>query len=325
MKLISQLAHVELITSDLDASTAFFTDLLGLEVTERVGGSVYLRTWGEYHHHCVVLTHGDGPALGHISWRAQGPAELDILVERIEATGRGLGWIPAGVGHGPAYRFTGPNGQIQEVFWETVLYDAPDHLASPFPARPQRYTAKGAAARYLDHVNFPAEDPLQDAEWYGRTMGINLKEWTELREAPVTIFATLGTEGAFELALLRDTSGIGGRFHHLALWVDQWNDVIRAAELLRDNGVTIEWGPGRHGHGESMSVYVREPGGMRIEIVSGGIKNPLPDWEPQKWNPEDGAGDFYLSNPLPEAFLEVIPVVDGASSIAIDTGNSWRH
>jgi catechol 2,3-dioxygenase len=323
-KLISQVAHVELITPRLEESIAFFRDLVGMEITERVGDSVYLRTWGEYFHHTIVLTTGEKPALGHVSWRAQGSDELQQAVDLIETSGNGIGWIPAGVGHGPAYRFHGPNGQIEEIFWEAQRYSAPPELSSVFPARPQRYTGRGATARYLDHVNFPAADPLEDAGWYSKYLGMRLMEWTQLKDAPVAIFSTLASGDTFDMALLRDDSGIFGRFHHLALWVDERNDVIRAAELFRENGVPIEWGPGRHGHGESMSVYVREPGGMRIEIVSGGYRNPLPDWEPLMWNPEDGSADFYLSNPLPEAFLEVLPPVDEGSTITIgDNGNPW--
>jgi catechol 2,3-dioxygenase len=31
----------------------------------------------------------------------------------------------------------------------------------------------------------------------------------------------------------------------------------------------IEYGPGKNGVGENLFLYVREPGGMRIELFSG--------------------------------------------------------
>ena len=46
-RLLSQLAHVELITPQPAESLAFFTDVLGLELTEQAGQSAYLRGWGE--------------------------------------------------------------------------------------------------------------------------------------------------------------------------------------------------------------------------------------------------------------------------------------
>ena len=45
-RMLSQLAHVELLTPDLDASARFFTETLGLEESERRGRSAYLRCWG---------------------------------------------------------------------------------------------------------------------------------------------------------------------------------------------------------------------------------------------------------------------------------------
>ena len=45
---LSQLAHIELYTSDIDESVKFFTDIIGLDVIGREGDSVYLRAWGDY-------------------------------------------------------------------------------------------------------------------------------------------------------------------------------------------------------------------------------------------------------------------------------------
>ncbi|NND22365.1 MAG: catechol 2,3-dioxygenase, partial [Silicimonas sp.] len=40
---LAQLAHVELLTPDLPGSLSFFFELLGLEVTEKLGENIYLR------------------------------------------------------------------------------------------------------------------------------------------------------------------------------------------------------------------------------------------------------------------------------------------
>jgi catechol 2,3-dioxygenase len=44
--LLSQLAHVELTTPMPEESLRFWTQVVGLEETARVGQSVYLRGWG---------------------------------------------------------------------------------------------------------------------------------------------------------------------------------------------------------------------------------------------------------------------------------------
>ena len=57
------------------------------------------------------------------------------------------------------------------------------------------------------------------------------------------------------------------------------------------NDTPIEFGPGIHGIDEITYLYVREPGGMRIEINAGGWENYLPDWEPPVWQPQPGRDD----------------------------------
>lgn len=320
--LIAHLAYVEILTPDLESSTAFFREIVGMDVVDRDAGSAYLRTWGEHLRYNLILTSAPASGLGHVAWRTTSAEALDLAADRLAHDGSGLGWREPTGAIGRSYRFRGPAGQQQALFWDAEFYVAPPHLASPFPSRPQRSTARGVAARYLDHVNYPSGDILGDAQWYERTLGIELTEWTEIPGANLAIFATLSAQTGFELALLRDDSGIPGRFHHLAFMVDERADVVRAAELFREAGVPIEWGPGRHGHGESMSVYVREPGGMRVEIVSASLCRRPWGAAPMKWSPADGSADFYLSNPLPEAFLEVLPAVDDSTTARIDVGGS---
>ena len=58
---LSQMAHIEVITINLEASVKFFTDIVGLDETGRDKSSVYLRAWGDYFHHTIKLTQGNKP------------------------------------------------------------------------------------------------------------------------------------------------------------------------------------------------------------------------------------------------------------------------
>ncbi|HZU55948.1 MAG TPA: hypothetical protein VFA06_08775, partial [Actinocrinis sp.] len=61
-RLISQLAHVELLTPTLEESSRFFTEVMGLDETDRDESSVYLRCWGDFSTYAVQLTEGPEPA-----------------------------------------------------------------------------------------------------------------------------------------------------------------------------------------------------------------------------------------------------------------------
>ena len=91
-RLLSQLAHVEVLTPTPQDSLDFYTSVLGLEESGRNGQSVFLRGWGEFFHHSIQLTEGPHAGLGHVGWRTQGPEELDRAVAILQQSGRGQGW-----------------------------------------------------------------------------------------------------------------------------------------------------------------------------------------------------------------------------------------
>ena len=311
-RLLSQLAHVEILTPDLEASTRFYVDVLGLEETERAGDSVYLRGWADFFHHTLQLTAGDAPGLGHIAWRAEGPEQLQIAVARIEATGRGHGWYDGSVGHGPAFRYRSPGGHLHEVLWEVERYQAPAGLASPFPNRPQRYVPRGAAVRCIDHVTVSTADPEGDAHWLRDTLGHRYMEYTVIPERPdFVVFAmTSVCERGHDLGLVWDPSPVQARINHFAYFVESREELLRATDVLLNAGVAIEFGPGRHGMGEQDYVYFREPSGMRVELNAGGYRNYEPDWKVVRYEPQQGSNVFYKNLSMPASMFESFPSVE---------------
>jgi catechol 2,3-dioxygenase len=316
-RLLSQLAHVELVSEKPAESVDFFINVLGLEKSAEQGSSVYLRGWGDWLHHSVVVTEGPGPQVAHSAWRTEGPEELERAVASLEASGAGEGWAQETTGHGPAYRFRGPGGQLLEVFWESELYQAPPELRSEFPNRPQRPATRGTRARQIDHISWGSTDPRADAEWYRDHLGFRFMEYAAIEDT--SVFATITTnERAHDMGLIADLSGEPGRVHHFAFWLDEVMDVHQAADTLIEAGVPIEYGPGRHGISESAYLYFREPGGMRIELFSGGYRNYLPDWEPVRWAPEEGSNSFYRNVEPPESFLLPLPLTEAEKASGAD-------
>ena len=308
-RFISQLAHVELLTPAPEESARFFTDVMGLEETGRDGESVYLRCWGDFFFHSVQLTEAAQPGLGHIGWRAEGPEALDRAAERLDRAGAGEGWGEGQRGHGPPFRYRGPGGHLHEIFWEVERYEAPPEKRSMFPARAQRNAPRGVAARQLDHVTVTTRDPYGDSGWYRDTLGYRFMEYTALDENPdLIVFSMVTTnEKSHDLGLVVDFTDVPGRIHHLAFWVDAVEDVLRAADALMESGTEIEFGPGRHGMGEQTYLYFREPGGVRLEVNSGGYRNYQPDWQPVKWLPSQGSNTMYRNLSMPDSMTESCP------------------
>jgi catechol 2,3-dioxygenase len=314
---VSQLAYVEIATPVLEASRDFYVDVLGLTEVARDDTGIYLRAWGDYLPYSLQLTEGDDAALRRIGWRADGAEDL----ERVAATLPGE-WADANVGRGRAYAVTSPSGHVNEIFWDVKPLDLTEDQRSTFPNRPQKFAPRGVGVRQIDHVTVGSESPRGDAEWFRDNLDFRFMEYTVLdASSDDPFFAMVSTtEQAHNLGLALNTTGVAAAAHHFAFWLDQEVDVLRAAAILQEAGVPLEYGPGRHGMGENTYLYVREPSGFRIEIFSGGYRNYLPDWKPVRWTPEQGSNDMYRNRVAPDSIMELFP--SGARTGAVAEGIS---
>ena len=50
-----RISHIEYGVADLNVSKKFYSDILGLQVTDENNDTVYLRAMEERGHHCVIL------------------------------------------------------------------------------------------------------------------------------------------------------------------------------------------------------------------------------------------------------------------------------
>jgi catechol 2,3-dioxygenase len=194
-----------------------------------------------------------------------------------------------------------PGGHVHEVFWEVGRYRPPPELAPTYPNRPQRYVPRGAAVRRIDHVTFNTDDTLRDAHWYRDVLGYRFTELIRFDHAPNVVLGAFvsTTPMSHDLGLIRDAvdrsgklSGVAGRANHVAFWLDQREDVLRACEVYRENGIELEFGPGR----------------MRVELFSNGYMQYAPDVFPFEWRVSKGALNFWS----PSQFAgRRIPQLDG--------------
>jgi catechol 2,3-dioxygenase len=316
-RLLSQLAHVEVFSPVVDESVAWYTQVLGLEETAREGQSVYLRAWGEDFHSSLIVTEGPTAGLGHIGWRTAGPDDVETIARRLDGE-----WVDESVGHGRAYRYRGPGGQTHEVFWDVERWQAPPELAGDFPGRPQRYTGRGVAVRYLDHVTVGTPDVLAEGRWQAENLGMTFTDYIVLKGVhngnDFVVFGTATNHHTHELGFVPDPTGVPGRVNHVAFWLDQRADVERAANVLLGSDNRIEFGPGVHGIDEITYLYVREPSGLRIELNSGGRRLLQPDWQTREWTPEQGATSFYRNIGMPESMMESFPSPEAAATLDKD-------
>src|SRR6185503_10868239 len=147
-------------------------------------------------------------------------------------------------------------------------------------------------------------------------LGFRLRETIRFERDTVEIGAWLSVSASVhEIALLRDPTGSRGRFHHLCYWYGIPQHLSDAAEILSENGITIEAGPGKHGISQALFLYVFEPGGNRVELFGdSGYLIFDPAWKPITWSEENvQQGSVFYGGELPAEFMTYgTPPVEGA-------------
>ena len=313
---IAHLGRVELLTPTPERSLWFMRDVLGMEVVATEGSSVHLRGYGDYAASTVKLTAAKSAGVGCISWRAASPQALERRAAAIAAAGLGQGWNNGDFGHGRSYRFHDPDGHVMELYYEESRYRPPEGLHSTLKNLPQRYTGRGVGVRRIDHLALLANDVATNREFAERTLGFQLREQVRFSGGTVEVGSWLSSNPVHhQMAYVLDIKGGHGRLHHFSMWVDNREDVLRAADVLTENGVFIEAGPSKHNNSQGFYLYCYEPGGNRIEIYSSSYLVFAPDWEPVTWNEQERGTGVYWGTPLPQSFLEyATPDTPGASA-----------
>jgi catechol 2,3-dioxygenase len=285
---LAHLGHLELLTPKPDESLRFFRDVLGMTETARRGDSVYLRGWDDYEHHTLKLSAADTNGMRHMALRTRSQQALERRVAALKGSGYEIGWTDGDLGHGPAFAFHDPDGHVVEIYYETEWYVPPPELRPALKNQAQRFPARGANVRRLDHLNCLAVDIEANRVFFENYLGCRLTEQIVMNDGTEAGMWLTVSNKSYDFAYTRDHTGTRGRFHHLTYAVDSREEVLRAADICLENGVYIETGPHKHAVQQTFFLYVYEPGGNRVEVANAGARLILaPDWKPIRWSEEE--------------------------------------
>jgi catechol 2,3-dioxygenase len=285
---VAHLGHLELLTPKPEESLRFFVDVMGMTESGRRGDSVYLRAWDDYERYSLQLTASHTSGLGHAAFRARSPQALQRRVQALEQSGLAIGWHEGELGHGPGYRFHDPDGHVIELYYETEWYEGPPELRPSLKNQAQRFPARGANVRRLDHFNCLAVDVEANRHFFEQYLGFRNTERIVLNDGTEAGMWLTCTNKSYDFAYTREAHGVRGRFHHITYALDSREAILQAADVFLENGVPIETGPHKHAVQQTFFLYVFEPGGNRVEVANAGARLVLaPDWKPIIWTEEE--------------------------------------
>lgn len=289
-----QIAHaggINLGTPNLEKSLWFFRDLLGMEVTAQAEGVANLRGYQEKIHHSLTLTQQDEPVVNAYSFRVARPEDVELFYNEMLRDEMEVRELKRNTetGRGEAIRFLLPGGDHPlELYYEIEKPKAPDEISSLLFGNSSR--RRGLGVQRLDHLNVATtpETIAQAETWLRKMLGMKRREYVTGPDGNSLFVSWLSVNSKLHDIAIGANGTDTGRFHHVAFSLENHHDILTAADQLKDQGIQIDLGPGVHGVGQGMYLYVRDPGsGHRIELYSGGYPFFDPDHEPIKWELDD--------------------------------------
>ncbi len=291
---VIRLSHTCLNVADLAASKAFYTSILGLQVTDEDEARVYLRAMEERGHHCVILQQSDQPGTVEVmGFKTYDEDDLDRAEAYFKAKGQPTEWVERP--YQGRTLLTRDNIGIPLEFY---------HKMDRLPSIHQQYALyRGVKPLRIDHFNCFTPDVDASVAFYN-DIGFRVTEYTEDAESTKLWAAWMHRKGGVhDMAF---TNGTGPRMHHVAFWVPTPLNIIDLLDLMATTGhvKNIERGPGRHGISNAFFLYILDPDGHRIEIYCSDYQTLDPDHEPIHWDLKDPQRQTLWGAPAPKSWFE---------------------
>lgn len=127
---VRRLNHAVLYVRDAERSAAFYQDVLGFEVVERLPGAVFLRAGGAENHHDLGLfsvgPHAPLPQRGrvglyHLAWQVDSVHDVVTAREELRRVGAYVGESDHGVSK--SIYAQDPDGNEFEIMWAVPRED----------------------------------------------------------------------------------------------------------------------------------------------------------------------------------------------------------
>lgn len=298
---ILRLSHVDITVPDLDLASAYYTEVMGMGQVAQDGDRAFFKCWDEEDHHSLAVRYDPRVGIDRFSFKVEREDDLDDLEAAVERFGYRVERVSRGeeIGQGQSIRFETPSGHEMELVHEVEKLGGSLPKVDPHPSLPQ---GGAIAPPRMDHVLVTAEEVGEASKFYMDVLGFRLTEqlldgdghqigtWMERSHSP------------HDLAVV---SGPNGGLHHFAFWLDDWDEVRKAADVLAHNAIQIDVGPTRHGITRGSTIYFFDPMGTRNEVFTGGYR-PDPDFPTITWTEDNiGKAIFYYEGDLNERFMKV--------------------
>lgn len=246
---LHDISYVRLGTRDLDGATRYATDILGLEVGERSRGAVYFKS--DQREHTLCYLEAD-PTEQAVAFEVDDLADLDAAGAELERLGHPVRRGSADEAAARKVRdfvvFNDPTGNTIELVWRPQMSSRRYH------------GTRDAGITGFSHVGLCTTDAARDELFW--TTVCNARVSDHIGVAPL-----LRIDEIHHKIALFPAAHAG--IQHINHQVASGDDVQRSFHFMRERGVRVVFGPGRHPTSSARFLYFEGPDGMIYEYSSG--------------------------------------------------------
>jgi 2,3-dihydroxy-p-cumate/2,3-dihydroxybenzoate 3,4-dioxygenase len=241
--------YVRLGTRDVVGADRFAREVIGLERVRVEAGAHYYRS--DDRDHTLVYFEGD-PRDHTVGFELREPDALDVAAAQLNNCG-----LAVRPGSAEALEQRRVRGLLSFTDLSGNLIDL---VERPFHSGSRYFASRDAGITGFSHVGLCSTDaPRDEAFWCG-VLGARVSD--RIGDA-----ALLRIDPVHHKVALFPTTRAG--VQHVNHQVASIDDVMRAWYLLRDKGVKIVFGPGRHPTSGAVFLYFEGPDGMVFEYSTG--------------------------------------------------------
>jgi catechol 2,3-dioxygenase len=298
--------HAQVRVLDLDEAVKFYRDVVGLIETGRdQQGRVYFKCWDERDHNSFVIRESDRAGIDFFAFKVLNRAALEKLDSDLRAWGVPTERIPAGemLETGERVRFRIPTGHLIELYADKTDVGNCQTYVNPNPWVPE--SLHGIAPTRMDHALLYGGDIDRTRRIFEEVLGFSLVERVLMEDGKTDLAIWLtASHKAHDIAFVRHKED--DKLHHVSFLLESWEGVLRSADIMSMNKVSIDIGPTRHGITRGTTIYAFDRSGNRFETFCGGYQW-YPDMKPITWTwDQAGPGIFFHDRRLNDRFLTVV-------------------
>jgi catechol 2,3-dioxygenase-like lactoylglutathione lyase family enzyme len=246
---IAHIRHVALFTSNLQEHARFYSDVWGLECVADTSDAVFLRG-SSPEHFILSLYRGKGRGLHHIAYAMHSEEAVRRAATSLKAAGVRVVEEPHSLdqpGGGYGLRFVDPDGRCIE-------------LSSGVATQSNGWHSKVVEPRSICHIVVNTADIEHITKFYTDVLGLRVSDWSGRQ------MAFLRTDSKHHNIAFN--AAPHASVNHIAYLVSGIDELMRGISNLRKHGIEPSWGPGRHGPGNNIFCYFKDPFGYVAEYTS---------------------------------------------------------